>query len=341
MKAFAIALLASILPSLIAAVPLEKRVLVVQTVTNVVVQTVDVTTTVWVKPGASPKAQINNHMKNQHAHLHAHKNKDKNKHLPPAQNPAPAPAPAPPAAAQPQPQPQVSPQEKSNQPPPVQQPAAPIAPVIPETPKQAAYVPQPAVPAPQAQAQAQAQAAAAQPQPQPQPAPQAAAPPPPPPPPQPRPAPQPAVPATQPAAPAPAPAPAPVPAPASVAQAKSKQDVGTESGSTVNCGQVGKPCSGEITFYDTGLGACGTVDDGLNENVFALAHGMMGEQSNGNPFCGRKAEVTLDGKTVVGKLVDKCMGCVGQDIDLSHKMFQALAHEDRGRIPGVSWKFID
>ncbi|KAI4285336.1 MAG: hypothetical protein L6R38_000761 [Xanthoria sp. 2 TBL-2021] len=309
MKAFAIAILASILP-FTAAVPLEKRVLVIQTFTNVVVQTVDVTTTVWVNPSPpSPKAQINNHMNNQHAHLHAHNNKDKMKQNPPAPAPVPAPAPAPaPAAAQPQ----SSPQEEAHQPPPVQQPAAPVAPVIPDTRKEAAYVPQP-----------QPQAPAPQPQPQPQAV-----------------APQPAAPAPQPQPQAVAPQPA-APVPAPVAQAKSKENVSTESGSTANCGQVGQPCSGDITFYDTGLGACGTTDDGVNENVFALAHGMMGTQSNGNPFCGRKAEVTLDGKTVVGKLVDKCMGCVGQDIDLSHKMFQALADEGRGRISSVSWKFID
>ena len=37
---------------------------------------------------------------------------------------------------------------------------------------------------------------------------------------------------------------------------------------------------------------------------------MMGTQSNGNPFCGRSATVYVDGKSVVVKLVDKCMGCV-------------------------------
>ena len=38
---------------------------------------------------------------------------------------------------------------------------------------------------------------------------------------------------------------------------------------------------------------------------------MMGEQSNGNPFCGRMAKIKVPGKPVVSaKLVDKCMGCV-------------------------------
>lgn len=101
------------------------------------------------------------------------------------------------------------------------------------------------------------------------------------------------------------------------------------------------PCSGDITFYDTGLGACGWTNDGTTEKVFALAHGMMGAQSNGNPFCGRQAEISLNGKTAVGKLVDKCGGCEGQDIDLSHALFQELASEDLGRISDVKWHFID
>lgn len=37
---------------------------------------------------------------------------------------------------------------------------------------------------------------------------------------------------------------------------------------------------------------------------------MMGTQSNGNPYCGRSATVYVDDKSVVVKLVDKCMGCV-------------------------------
>ncbi|KAL8914465.1 MAG: hypothetical protein Q9171_000970 [Xanthocarpia ochracea] len=307
MKSFAIAVLASILP-FTAAFPFEKRVLVIETVTNVVVQTIDVTTTLWVKPGEpTPPAQINNQVMNKHAHQHAHKNK--NKQNPPAQKAAPA-------------RPQSSPQEVNNPPADQKRPAdqrkpadqkkpavqkKPAAPAIPDTPKQADNVPQ--VPAPVSKAPAP-------PVPVPQtPAPQTPAP---------------QVPAPETQAPK---TPAPQPEPD-----KNADDF---SGSTANCGEVGAPCSGDITFYDTGLGACGWTDDGTVDNVFALAHGMMGLQSNGNPFCGRKAEVTLDGKTVVGRLVDKCGGCEGQDIDLSHKMFQALANEDRGRISGVKWRFID
>ncbi|KAL8731305.1 MAG: hypothetical protein Q9166_003529 [cf. Caloplaca sp. 2 TL-2023] len=274
MKPFTISILASVL-ALTTAVPFEKRVLVVQTTTNVVVKTVDLTTTVWVSPGSpTPQAHINN----QHAHHHAHKNKNKIKQNAPAQKAAQAPAPA---------QPKFSPPEVYN-PPAVQQPAAPAPAPVPVTPPTQSATPVNKPPPPPVLA----------------PAPQA-------------------------------------PAPAPIAQAKSNEKDNANSGSTANCGKVGMPCSGDITFYDTGLGACGWTNDGTTENVFALAHGMMGEQSNGNPFCGRSAEVTLDGKTVVGKLVDKCGGCEGQSIDLGHKMFQALAAEARGRVSDVKWHFID
>ena len=40
------------------------------------------------------------------------------------------------------------------------------------------------------------------------------------------------------------------------------------------CGTVGGKCVGDLTFYEAGLGACGTYNDGNSEAVFALAHGM-------------------------------------------------------------------
>ncbi|KAI4115963.1 MAG: hypothetical protein LQ345_003534 [Seirophora villosa] len=294
MKAATLSILASLASLTVAiAVPLEKRVLVTETVTDVVVTTVESTTTVWVKP---PKPTHAAHLA-QHAHHQAHK------HEGPAGPPkkAAAPAPAPEHTSEPTP---IAPPESSS----------PLA-VINKAP---APAPAPAVMSPQQPPpgveQAAKQAAPAQ------------------------------GPATNQAASPPASPPQPpispvVPPP--VRQANSNSETNINAGSTTDCGEVGMPCAGDITFYDTGLGACGWTNDGTAENVFALAHEMMGSQSNGNPFCGRQAEVSLDGKTVIGKLVDKCGGCKGQDIDLSHAMFQALANEDSGRISNVKWHFID
>ncbi|KAL8739004.1 MAG: hypothetical protein Q9181_000286 [Wetmoreana brouardii] len=277
MRSTTLSVVASLL-ALTTAVPLEKRVLVVETVTDVVVKTLDLTTTVWVKPTVPTNAA---HLA-QHKHHHAHNH--------PAQAPTSSPAPAPAPVSSPAPAP------------------APIA-AHPQSQPEAQQIPK----------------VAKQPEPAPVPAP----------------APVPtekAAPVAQQAAKAAAPAPQPA-APARQEDSFSSPDA--NSGSTADCGKVGMPCSGDITFYDTGLGACGWTNDGTAENVFALAHGMMGEQSNGNPFCGRSAEIELDGKKAVGKLVDKCGGCEGQSIDLSHKLFQALAPESMGRISGVKWHFID
>ncbi|KAL9015321.1 MAG: hypothetical protein Q9173_000062 [Seirophora scorigena] len=296
MKAATLSVLASLASMTVAiAVPLEKRVLVTETATDVVVTTVESTTTVWVKSQKPTHA----------AHLAQHAQHQAHKHQGPAGPPKKAAAPAPAQTSEP------TPISTSQAPPESPSPLAVINKAPAPAPASAVVSPQ--QPPPDVQ-QAATQAAPAQ------------------------------GPATYKAPSPPASPPQPpispvVPPP--VRQANSNAETNIIAGSTTDCGEVGMPCAGDITFYDTGLGACGWTNDGTTENVFALAHGMMGSQSNGNPFCGRQAEVSLDGKTVIGKLVDKCGGCKGQDIDLSHAMFQALANEDSGRISNVKWHFID
>jgi hypothetical protein len=73
---------------------------------------------------------------------------------------------------------------------------------------------------------------------------------------------------------------------------------------------ISSPCSGDMTFYDTGLGSCGDTDDGTVEDIVALAHGIMGPLSNTNPLCGKTITVSYGGKTVKATVKDKCMGCV-------------------------------
>ena len=342
---------ASIL-ALAAAQPLEKRVLVIETVTDVVVKTVDITTTIWLDPSAPTHAALvpgHAHHANKHAHAKA------------------KPAPVPASEAQPQLQPEaaalptVDQQSEAVPAPEAQHQSQPEAAAVPKVDQQpeAVAAPAPVTPPVQQSPPAQEQSAVEhqqeqeqlqelqkqrqkdleqlqkqheQEQKQKEEGQQQQQPPPP-------------------VIPQPVKAAAPVPQPAAPVQEVSPPapqipnnpapQTNTGSGNTANCGKVGEPCSGDITFYDTGLGACGWTNDGTTENVFALAHGMMGARSNGNPFCGRQAEVTLNGKTVIGKLVDKCGGCEGQDIDLSHSMFQALADEGKGRIEGVKWHFID
>ncbi|CAL3967262.1 unnamed protein product [Diplocarpon coronariae] len=133
-----------------------------------------------------------------------------------------------------------------------------------------------------------------------------------------------------------APAPAPeTPAPAAPAPVPTY--AATPSESTGGACSSGSPCEGDITYYEAGLGACGTTNDGSTEKVIALPHGMMGTQSNGNPYCGMTVTIKLGSKTVQATVVDKCMGCTGNSIDLSNAAFEELADFAVGRTQATWW----
>lgn len=106
---------------------------------------------------------------------------------------------------------------------------------------------------------------------------------------------------------------------------------------SANC-DIDSPCTGDITFYDVGLGACGTTNDGTTEDVIALPFGMMGTESNNNPFCNKKVTITKGSVSIQATVVDKCMGCLKDSIDLSEHAFKQLADESVGRTQ-VTWFF--
>ncbi|KAF4976977.1 hypothetical protein FZEAL_6426, partial [Fusarium zealandicum] len=100
--------------------------------------------------------------------------------------------------------------------------------------------------------------------------------------------------------------------------------------------------SGEFTYYDIGLGACGGEDvSGQDEdiNVVALSHLLMGEESNSNPMCGKTITIKANGKTTQATVRDKCMGCAVNDIDVSRKVYKEIwGSLDSGRTE-VDWWF--
>lgn len=99
------------------------------------------------------------------------------------------------------------------------------------------------------------------------------------------------------------------------------------------------PCSGDLTFFTAGLGACGQTTDGDTESVIALPYELMGTKSNDNPYCNRSVTIEKDGKKIEATVVDKCMGCVGYSIDLSNKAFSSLGIDfSVGRTKGT-WFF--
>jgi len=79
------------------------------------------------------------------------------------------------------------------------------------------------------------------------------------------------------------------------------------------------------------------TNDGDTERIVALPHGLMGTQSNGNPYCGKTITISYQGKTTTATVQDKCMGCVGDSIDLSNAAFLDLAELAVGRASAEWW----
>ncbi|KAF9065135.1 RlpA-like double-psi beta-barrel-protein domain-containing protein-containing protein [Rhodocollybia butyracea] len=95
--------------------------------------------------------------------------------------------------------------------------------------------------------------------------------------------------------------------------------------------------SGEGTFFQPGLGACGFTNT-ASQLVAAL--GRIDFDSFSNHVCGRKVKASSGGKSVVVEIVDRCDGCPGKfDLDFSPAAFNALADPSAGRIP-ITWEFV-
>ncbi|KAI9822753.1 MAG: hypothetical protein M1832_002986 [Thelocarpon impressellum] len=147
---------------------------------------------------------------------------------------------------------------------------------------------------------------------------------------------------TPPATPTPAPsssqpAPSSEPAPSqSVAPAPPSGSGSTAISLSGPC-DAANPCTGDLTWYEVGLGSCGTTNSGT-EDVVALSKDLMGSVSNGNPMCGRKITISLNGKTKTATVVDKCGDCKYGSVDLSKSLYDAFGFD--GRAPGATWSFL-
>ncbi|KAI5858011.1 riboflavine-aldehyde-forming enzyme, partial [Tricharina praecox] len=90
--------------------------------------------------------------------------------------------------------------------------------------------------------------------------------------------------------------------------------------------------SGEATFYEPGLGACGRVN-GPNDMIAAVAIGR------GKGECGNRIRVSCGGKQIEVEIVDLCASCAPNDVDLSPIAFNQLADPDQGRV-AITWEYV-
>ncbi|KAG0033801.1 hypothetical protein BGZ81_007270 [Podila clonocystis] len=101
---------------------------------------------------------------------------------------------------------------------------------------------------------------------------------------------------------------------------------------------------GKATWFTHHYGACNYYWNGYKEPVVALSARMMGPESWGNPFCGRRVRVVNrnhPGRVVIGRIVDKCPGdeCAFGSLDLSPAAFRQLGHLDTG-VLNITWNFV-
>ncbi|KAI2630104.1 RlpA-like double-psi beta-barrel-protein domain-containing protein-containing protein [Xylaria nigripes] len=89
--------------------------------------------------------------------------------------------------------------------------------------------------------------------------------------------------------------------------------------------------TGDMTYYEPGLGACGQTNS-ASDAVVALSTA----QYDGS--CGKTITIIKDGKTATAKVVDKCPGCASGSIDVSPAVFQSLEPLSVGRTT-VSWSY--
>ncbi|MET9655971.1 RlpA-like double-psi beta-barrel domain-containing protein [Streptomyces sp. NPDC006510] len=95
---------------------------------------------------------------------------------------------------------------------------------------------------------------------------------------------------------------------------------------------------GNATYYQPGLTACGiTITD--SDFAVALDSSMFGS-GYPSPSCGKKVEITHNGKSITATVVDQSPGAGRYGLDLTPGAYGALASLDQGSID-VTWRFVE
>ena len=111
--------------------------------------------------------------------------------------------------------------------------------------------------------------------------------------------------------------------------------------------------TGDLTYFGTGLGACGETDTS-SDKIVSLSHILFdaagsstdaGGNSNDNPLCNlmlraqRYDEEYGAMRSVDLRVVDRCVGCAVDDLDTTESAFEELAPLASGRVD-VTWAWL-
>lgn len=119
----------------------------------------------------------------------------------------------------------------------------------------------------------------------------------------------------------------------------------SSSGSSSGLAASGTEYTGDLTWYQVGTGSCGLTSTS-DQAVVAISHTIFDDPQyatanpNLNPLCGKT--VTIKGKngsSYKATVVDRCVGCVEADLDLSQDFFNKVTANGDGRVPGMTWSW--
>ncbi|GAA5836813.1 hypothetical protein JCM5353_000458 [Sporobolomyces roseus] len=89
--------------------------------------------------------------------------------------------------------------------------------------------------------------------------------------------------------------------------------------------------NGRATFFDPGLGACGTYSSG-NDFMVAMNQAQYGDLGAVSPWCFQTITISYGGKTAQAQVLDACPGCPYGGLDMSPALFRHFADESVGVI---------
>jgi hypothetical protein len=128
--------------------------------------------------------------------------------------------------------------------------------------------------------------------------------------------------------------------------ASSSAPASYSSGSSDGNPASGKSYTGEMTYFTPGMGACGH-DSSESEHMVAVSMALFDQYTpngnpNNNPLCGKTVSITSpDGSSHEATIWDRCVGCAEADLDMPQSFFNVVTAKDGkpadGRAYGMSW----
>jgi hypothetical protein len=126
-------------------------------------------------------------------------------------------------------------------------------------------------------------------------------------------------------------------APAASSSAPASYSSGSSDGNPAS----GSSYTGEMTYFTPGMGACGH-DSSESERMALFDKYTPNGNPNNNPLCGKTLSITSpDGSSHEATIWDRCVGCAEADLDMPQSFFNVVTAKDGkpadGRAYGMSW----